>query len=170
MWRKDDLSSPVVHQGFFFPNIDRKLRLLPIFCTFSALRSRGDFSVGIAGSEGLVKAGLRGAGLVTFEPGLELVRLCRLRSFGFAFTDLRLLILPIADSGLVSSSEFFPSISPSMVVPFVARYSSPTPTNLTTPRSCSTPSECNKKSWRRAALRLFVVGWIDVGRAVMVRM
>lgn len=155
--------------AFFLPNIDMKLLLLPIVCTFSAFLSRGLFWVGIAGSEGLVKAGLKGGGLVTLALSLELLRARSVRSLGL--TDLLLLVLPIAVSGPSSSSEFLrkASISPNIVLPFVARYSSPTPTKRTMPRSGATPNESVMKLCRRAALRLFVVGWTAEGRAVMVR-
>jgi len=157
-------------QAFFLPNSEKKLFLLPIVCIVSAFLSRALCWIGIAGSEGLLKEGLVGCGLVTLTLVLELFRVRSDRSFGL--TDLlRLLVLPIAVSGLLSSSEFLlkASISPNIVLPFVARYSSPTPTKRTMPRSRATPSESVKKLCRRAALRLFVVGWIAEGRAVMVR-
>jgi len=162
-------------QAFFLPNSEKKLFLLPIVCTVSAFLSRALCWIGIAGSEGLLKEGLlkeglEGCGLVTLALSLELLRDRRRRSLGL--TDpFRLLVLPIAVSGLLSSSEFLPkaSISPNIVLPFVARYSSPTPTKRTMPRSRATPNESVMKLCRRAALRLFVVGWIAEGRAVMVR-
>lgn len=62
------------------------------------------------------------------------------------------------------------SMSPSMVMPFIARLSSWMATNLIIPRSGVTPIDSHMKFWIRAALRLLVVGCNWTGRAFTVRM
>lgn len=120
-----------------FPNMAKKLRLLPILCTFSAFLSNELFSVGMAGIGGLFDGGVMGAPL--FSSGLT----SRNGSpFGFGVLRLRLLIVPSREFSFLFSSLddlLRPSISPSTVVPFVARYSSAIPTKRTTPRLGETP-------------------------------
>ena len=147
--------------------MDRKLFLRPIFCTFSAFLSNVLFSVGIAGIGGLFNGGL---GAFSAVAGRLLI--CIVRSFGFGTFLLRplLIVFDLAVPAPSSSPLDRFSISPSTVLPFVPRYSSPTPTNLTTPLSADTPRESVMKAWTRAVLRLLVTGWICEGRAVMVRM
>lgn len=121
----------------YFPNMARKLRLLPILCTFSAFLSIELFSVGMGGTGGLFMGGVGG---ITLFPG-GLTSLSG-RSLGFGVLRLRLLIVPSREfSFLFSSPELLLrfSISPSTVVPLVARYSSAMPTKRTTPRSGDTP-------------------------------
>lgn len=62
------------------------------------------------------------------------------------------------------------SICPKTVVPLKARFSSGIPTNRTTPLVAATPSDSATKACIRAALRLFVVGRIWEGKALIVRM
>lgn len=150
-----------------FPNIAKKLRLLPILCTFSALLSIELFSVGMAGIGGLFNGGVTGIPL--FAWGLTSRNGS---SFGFAVLRLRLLMVPSREFSFPFSSLdvlLRPSISPSTVVPLVARYSSAIPTKRITPRLGETPMASLIKDWMRAALRLLVVGWIWDGRAVNVR-
>ncbi len=156
-----------------FPaNIAKKLRLLPILCTFSAFLSSGLGSSGIAGIGGLFSDGLFNGGLMTL---LSLVAgrvsgICNLSGFD----DLRLRprrrvpdrCAPFAPSSLDSLLRF--SMSPKTVLPFVARYSSEMPTKRTTPLSGVTPRESAMNVCIITAFRLLVVGWIWEGRAVMV--
>ena len=147
--------------------MDKKLFLRPIFCTFSAFLSSALFSVGIAGTGGLFKGGLGAFSAV----GGRLFS-CIVRSLGFGTFLLRplLIVLDLVVPAPSSSPLDRFSISPRTVLPFVPRNSSPTPTNLTTPRSADTPSESVIKAWTRAVLRLLVTGWICEGSAVIVRM
>ena len=154
----------------YLPNMAMKLLLLPIFCTFCAFLSNELGSDGMGGI----------AGLANGELGVLLLVFGRLSSIsgssvGLCCAFLRFRPLEAVDlecaSVALSSLEILLrfSISPSTVVPLVARYSSATPTNRTTPRSGDTPSESAMKFWIRAALRLLVVGWICDGSAVRVR-
>lgn len=150
-----------------FPNMDKKLRLLPIFWTLSALLSLKLFSVGIAGRGGPFVVGLGVWAWVS-----NMFSSLMTNSLAFGVRRLRLRMTPSLEfSFLFSSPEVFDwfSISPSSVVPLVARNSSAIPTKRTTPRSGVTPRDSLMNAWMRAALRLFVVGWIWDGRAVMVK-
>ncbi len=166
--------------------MDRKLFLRPIFfCTVSAFLSIALFSVGIAGIAGIAGiGGLFSGGLGGFSAVCGRLVSCMASSLGFGAFRLRPLPRVIALGRLVSDETVLGrlesatlssplvkwSISPRTVMPFVPRYSSPMPINLTTPLSADTPSESVMKAWIRAVFRLFVTGWICEGRAVMVKM
>jgi len=77
---------PDMYQAFYFLNIAMKDRLLPSFCTFSALRSIALFCVGIAGI-----GGLSIAGLATLLKGTDDVPPLNGRSLGLVWANLRLL-------------------------------------------------------------------------------
>lgn len=62
------------------------------------------------------------------------------------------------------------SISPAIVVPFVAKFSSGIDVNFTIPRSEGTDSMSAMNDWIRAAFLLFIIGPIWLGTVVTVRM
>lgn len=156
--------------GYDFPKMAKKLFLLLIFCTFFAFLSNGLNSVGMGGI-----AGLSSDGLSIPSPDREPVSSRSGSSFGLCCV-LRVRVLVLAfrkwlSTGLSSLEVLLRfSISPSIVVPLVARNSSAMPTKRTTPRSGDTPRQSDMKFWISAALRLLVVGWIWDGRAVRVKM
>lgn len=169
---------------YHFPNKAKKLFRFPsLFGTFSRLLSSNWFADSIdiepCGTDGFLLFLLDGRGLSVSSadsaPSSEAPCSRRGVSFGFSCV-LRLarpLIAPCLDwlSTALSSLEFLLrfSISPSIVTPLVARYSSATPMKRTMPRSGGTPRDSPMKFWMSAAFRLFVVGCICEGRAVIVR-
>jgi hypothetical protein len=75
--------------------------------------------------------------------------------------------LPFADA---SASLSALAMSPAIVVPLVANFSSSTAAKRTTPLSLGTLSASAINACMRYALRVFVVGWTSLGIAVMSRM
>lgn len=149
-----------------------KLFLRPIFCAFSALRSIGLFSLGIAGSGGVSRSRSLDGGVG--EP----CSLCVGRVFLAPRNDfmlcLRLLFAVLLDK-LLWRLELFSvfsfsssSISPVIVLLSVARLSSDMAKNLITPRFGLTPRPSSIAFASKFALRLFVTGWSCELRAVMV--
>lgn len=168
-----------------FPNKARKLFLFPsLFGTFSRLLSSNRFADSIdiepRGTDCFLLFLLDGRGLSvsSADSAPSSYAPCSRSgvSFGFswALRPARPLIALCFDwlSAALSSLEFLLrfSISPSIVTPFVARYSSATPTKRRMPRSGGTPNDSPMKFWISAAFRLFVVGCIWEGRAVIVSM
>lgn len=147
--------------------MERKLLLRPIFCTFAAFLSSALFSVGAAGIGGLFNGGL--GAFSAIAGGLPSCIVISLGLGAFLLRPLRIVFDLVVSPPLSSPLDVL-SISPRTVTPFVPRYSSPMPTNLTTPLSAETPRESVMKAWTRAVLRLFVTGWSCDGKAVMVRM
>lgn len=138
-----------------FPNKAIKLRRLPIFFTFSALISRWLLFIAIVGNGGLSSGGVGG-----FAPNFEPFPSPSPSPCGLDARRPRLrIVLSRELSVRLSSLEVFLkfSISPSTVIPLVAKYSSGIPTNRTTPRSDGTPRASIIKFWIRAAFLLFVV-------------
>ena len=139
-----------------FPNKAIKLRRLPIFFTLSVLILRWLCFADRWGGEGVCNGGVKEP-----APGFNPFPSCNTRPCGLGVRRLRLrIVLNRELSVRLSSLDVFPrfSISPSTVVPLVARNSSGIPTNRTTPRSGGTPKESIMKFWIRAAFLLFVVG------------
>ena len=103
---------------------------------------------------------------------LEVLRESWMLLFALETADLRELfviarLMPVPLSSACCRSSF--SISPSMVMPLMARLSSWIGTNLMMPRSGVTPIDSHMNCCIRAALRLFVVGCSCTGKALMVR-